>query len=168
MIRAYRKRRRASQNPCIHSRRRPRATSAAWLIGPHIHNDVAARNRHGLRHADSAKRNWCAGKFFLPNPERRIDDIEIADEMVGAHDIGKRGSAGRTDFLGRAKDRTHLVLHGCAEVAQPGGGARRRDGPLLVSRIERRQTQKVARPHLCVPNIRFRMDEENRRGKLAT
>lgn len=109
MIRAYRKRRRASQNPCIHSRRRPRATSAAWLIGPHIHNDVAARNRHGLRHADSAKRNWCAGKFFLPNPERSIDDIEIADEMVGAHDIGKRGSAGRTDFLGRAKDHASGV-----------------------------------------------------------
>src|ERR1700693_266907 len=93
----------------------PRAMSAAWLIGPHVHDNVAARNRHGLRRADGAERNWCTGKLFLPDPERGIDDIKIADEMVGAHDIGKRGSADRTDFLGRAKDRTHLVLHGYAE-----------------------------------------------------
>src|SRR5664280_1478409 len=113
-----------------------RAMSAAWLIGPHIQDNVAARNGHGLRRADGAKRNWCTGKLFLPDSERRIDEIEIAYEMLGAHDIGKRGSAGRTDFLGRAKDRTHLMLHGYAEIAQPGGGARRRDGPLLVSSIE--------------------------------
>lgn len=60
---------------------------AAGPIGPHIHENIASGN--GQRRAHGAEWDWRAVKFFIPDPQRRRDRVEIGNEVVCAYDIAQ-------------------------------------------------------------------------------
>ena len=90
--------------------------------------------RPGRAHRAEGDRR--ARQVLLPNPQRRIDHVEIIDEMMRPHHIRERRSAAGADLLRGRKDCSHLVLHRRAQIAQPRRGARGGNCAVLIGRIK--------------------------------
>ena len=90
----------------------------AGLIYPCVDDDIAARNGHRLRRSNRAKWDGCAGQLFLPNLQRRINNIQVGDEMLSPHNIVKGRSAASANFISGSQNCAHLMLCRSAKVLQ--------------------------------------------------